>query len=61
MKNVVLITRKEILKDLIIDYLNGMISMNNSWNHLLNGGFKGFKNIKEDFMKKKIIKINLNL
>ena len=48
MKNVVLITRKEILKDLIKDYLNGMISMNNLLNHLLNGGFK---NIKEVFMK----------
>ena len=44
-------TSKETLKGLIKDCLNGMMTIDNLLEHILNGGFKGFKNIKEDFMK----------
>lgn len=51
MKQLVLTTEKEMLKGLIKDCLNGMITIDNFLEHILKGGFKGFKNIKKDFMK----------
>ncbi len=51
MKQLVLTTEKEMLKGLITDCLNGMITIDNFLEHILKGGFKGFKNIKKDFMK----------